>query len=169
MAYTRRISYLVLSIMVLSASSVLPVEALEQNQQNAIIQNCDNIKSSLQKLQHSDSRTRTYLGSTYEAINGHFITPLNLRLVKSNFPSADLFQIQNDFAASQSSFRNNYVDYMRELENLITIDCIMQPKDFYKKLETVRNKREKLRTDTKNLSDLASKQYQTVQELQKNL
>lgn len=146
-----------------------PVMALSQNQENAIVQDCDNIKQSLIKLQHSDSRTRTYLGSAYEAISGRFITPLNLRLVKNNLPSTELFKIQNEFIAAQNNFRNLYVEYMRELEGLIATDCTAHPEEFYKKLEALRTKRESLRSSTKSLANLAEQQYQTVTALKETL
>ncbi len=142
---------------------------LTPEQSDAIVQNCGNIKQSLIKLQHSDSRTRTYLGTAYEAINGRFITPLNLRLVKNGVPSTKLFEIQNQFTAAQSDFRDSYVDYMRELENLIAIDCVLHPQDFYNMLTSVRNKRSELRGTTEKLSELSTKQYQAVEELRTSL
>ncbi len=143
--------------------------AISAQQSDAIVQNCNQIKQSLIKLQHADSRTRTYLGSAYEAISGRFITPLNLRLIRNNIPSAELFRIQNDFVAAQADFRNKYVDYMRELESLIAADCSAHPEDFYNLLTSVRNKREELRLSTKKISDLASEQYKTVEELKEAL
>lgn len=143
--------------------------AISVQQSDAIVQNCNQIKQSLIKLQHADSRTRTYLGSAYEAISGRFITPLNLRLIRNNIPSAELFRIQNDFVAAQADFRNKYVDYMRELESLIAADCSAHPEDFYNLLTSVRNKREELRLSTKKISDLASEQYKTVEELKEAL
>ncbi len=142
---------------------------LTNEERDAVVQNCSNIKQSLAKLQHSDSRTRTYLGTAYESINGRFITPLNLRLVKNNIPSAELFQVQSKFAAAQADFRGDYIDYMRELESLITVDCVLQPQEFYDKLEIVRDKRAKLRSDTQELAELAQEQYKSVEELQKSL
>lgn len=143
--------------------------ALTPEQSNAIVQNCSGIKQSLAKLQVIDSRTRTYLGSSYEAIAGRFITPLNLRLVKNGLPSEELFRIQNDFTAAQTAFRNGYVDYMREMDALVATDCVLHPQEFYNQLETVRARRETLRTTTKKLMDLAEAQYKTVTDLRATL
>lgn len=142
---------------------------LTPEQSDAIVQNCGNIKQSLVKLQHSDSRTRTYLGSTYEAVAGRFITPLNLRLVKNGLPSTELFQIQNDFTAAQAEFRSEYIEYMRELEVLIAVDCVLHPQDFYNELETVRSRRTKLQATTKRLAELVDQQYRTVDALKESL
>lgn len=167
--FTKRISIFSLAALVFCGTVAYPVSALNQKQEDAIVQDCDNIKQSLIKLQHSDSRTRTYLGSAYEAISGRFITPLNLRLVKNGLPSTELFKIQNDFIAAQNSFRNLYVEYMRELEMLIGTDCVARPKDFYDKLEILRTKREDLRNSTKTLANLAEQQYATVTSLKESL
>lgn len=170
MVSIRRISSLVIAVLAgVGLSFCSEAMAISTQQSDAIVQNCNQIKQSLVKLQHADSRTRTYLGSAYEAISGRFITPLNLRLIRNNIPSAELFRIQNDFVAAQTDFRNKYVDYMRELENLIAADCSAHPEDFYNLLTSVRNKREELRLSTKKISDLASEQYKTVEELKETL
>lgn len=142
---------------------------LTPEQSDAIMQNCGNIKQSLTKLQRSDSRTRTYLGSAYEAIAGKFITPLNLRLVKNGLPSTDLFQIQNSFTSTQAEFRNEYVEYMRELEALIAVDCVLHPQDFYDKLNVVRERRSKLQATTQQLSLLVDQQLEAVNHLKTEL
>lgn len=186
MAYTKRINLLLLSLatVLLLAVCCCPIsvyaedkatnqeseeKALAEAQLNAIMQNCSNIKQSLQQLQHVDSRTRTYLGSAYEAISGRFITPLNLRLVKLGKPSTELFAIQNDFTDAQSDFRDEYVNYMREMETLVAIDCTTHPEEFYRKLKTVRKKREELRQVTEKLSKLAQEQYKAVENLRGKL
>lgn len=143
--------------------------ALSDPQKDAIVENCSHIRQSLTKLQYADSRTRTYLGSSYESIIGKFITPLNLRLVKNNKVSSELFQIQNDFVQAQTNFRNYYVDYMRELEGVIATDCAAHPEEFYAKLIKTRERREELRKITKTLAELADKQYIEVQKLMESL
>lgn len=170
MVCIKRISIAV-AVIALGVSMVPPSEvfALNQEQKDAIVQNCSNIQQSLTKLQHSDSRTRTYLGSAYEAISGRFIVPLNLRLVKNNLPSVELAKAQNDFSVAQTRFRDSYVGYMRELESLIATNCAAQPEEFYGKLTQVREKRETLRKITKDLAELADKQYQSVTELRASL
>lgn len=186
MVYTKRTNVLLVSVVAVLMLTVCccPVrvyaedkpsneesaeKGLTETQLNAIMQNCGSIKQSLQQLQHVDSRTRTYLGSAYEAISGRFITPLNLRLVKLGKPSTELFAIQNDFTDAQSDFRNEYVNYMREMETLVAIDCAAHPEEFYRKLETVRQKREELRLVTEKLSELAQEQYKAVENLRGKL
>lgn len=161
----------VIGLLVIAAALMIifssPVEGLSEVQRGAISQNCSNIKQSLNQLQRVDSRTRTYLGTTYETILTRFIIPLNLRLVKNNRPS--LPTVQSDFTAEQVKFRDSYTDYMRELENLINIDCSVQPDNFYSQLETVRSKREVLRATTVRLAALADEQYRVVFDLRSAL
>lgn len=170
MGYIRRISLIVIAVVILgNLVTHTASAALSDEQKNAIVENCGHIRQSLIKLQYADSRTRTYLGSSYESIIGRFITPLNLRLVKNNKASSELFQIQNDFVQAQTNFRNYYVDYMRELEGVIATDCVAHPEDFYTKLEKTRQRREELRKITKVLAELTDKQYAEVQKLMESL
>ena len=114
-----------------------------------------------------DSKTRTYLGTTYETLVNKFITPLNLRLVKNNRPT--LSSIQSKFTEEQAHFKEEYTNYMRELEELIALDCQNSPKDFYQKLETVREKRAKLRETTAKLTEYSDEQYFAVKKMQEEL
>lgn len=155
--------------LVIGSVTISPVSALSGEQSDAIAQNCNNIKQSLTQLQRVDSRTRTYLGSAYEAISVRFITPLNLRLVRNGQPSSDLFNIQNDFTEYLARFRDSYVDYMRELDALIAINCSVHPDVFYERLEVVRQRRETLRLAVVRLNELAESQYQAVSLLRKVL
>lgn len=135
----------------------------------AVAANCADIKNTLAQLQRADSRTRIYLGTSYETISGRFITPLNLRLERNNQPSAPLLAIQSEFLTALADFRLTYTDYMRDLEALISIDCSSQPKDFYSHLETTRTKRAALQSVTQKLNTLAGEQYQAVVELKEEL
>ncbi len=152
---------------VLVALFSTPVEGLSERQQGAISQNCSTIQQSLSQLQKIDSRTRTYLGTTYETIANRFIIPLNLRLVKNNRPT--LSEIQTEFTLEQAKFRDAYTDYMRELESLIVCDCKNHPDEFYQKLVTTREKRAVLRATTEKLSMLSSQQYSAVLDLRSRL
>jgi len=166
MDYLKRISAAVVCAVVLGNLFTYTANAtLDEQQKAAIVENCNHIHQSLVKLQYADSRTRTYLGSAYETIIGKFITPLNLRLVKNNKTSSELFQIQNDFVEAQTNFRNQYVDYMRELESVIAADCAAHPDDFYAKLSKTRERREQLRLTTRQLSELVDKQASAVKKL----
>ena len=147
--------------------STLPASALSEAQRGAISQNCSTIQQTLMQLQKVDSRTRTYLGTTYETISNKFITPLNLRLVKNNRPT--LSELQTAFNSEQSKFREEYTNYMRELEGLIATDCRQDPDGFYQKLTATREKREQLRIVTVKLAQLADQQYAAVLDLRSSL
>lgn len=147
--------------------SPAPVSALSKEETSAISSNCSTIKQSLSQLQKADSKTRTYLGTTYETIAGRFITPLNLRLVRNNRPT--LSSIQSEFSEAQIAFRDDYTDYMREMENLISIDCQTEPEKFYDQLKVVRERREKVRLATEELKKLTAEQYQAVVKLRKEI
>ncbi len=164
---TNLLLILVSASILLTSSLSAPVSALSEKQESAISQNCPTIKQSLTQLQKIDSKTRTYLGTTYETLVNKFITPLNLRLVKNNRPT--LSSIQSKFTEEQAHFKEEYTNYMRELEELIALDCQNSPKDFYQKLETVREKRAKLRETTAKLTEYSDEQYFAVKKMQEEL
>lgn len=146
---------------------VAPASALSKEEIDAVSSNCSTIKQTLTQLQKVDSRTRTYLGTTYETIVNKFITPLNLRLVRNNRPT--LSDIQSDFSNEQLKFRENYTNYMREMESLVAMDCQAEPERFYEQLVKVRERRAKVRISVESLKKLTEKQYQSVVKLRQEL
>lgn len=164
------IKWLILVIVCSIAISVLlstPADGLSEEQRGAISQNCSTIKQSLSQLQRVDTKTRNYLGTTYETLVNKFIVPLNLRLVKNN--RATLPHIQSNFSLKQSEFRSTYTEYMREMEVLMGRDCQKLPDEFYEQLEVVRKKRSSLRKITQELAQLAEEQYASVLDLRQKL
>lgn len=141
----------------------------DQSRPDSVSQNCASIKQSLRQLQRADSRTRTYLGSSYQTVLGNFITPLNLRLVKNNLPDAKLVEIQADFTSTQTKFRNDYTDYMRELESLIATDCQAHPQEFYDQLLVTRARRSTLQESTARLTMLIQNQIEAATTLKEGL
>lgn len=144
-----------------------PAYSISDEQRKAISQNCVTIKQTLGQLQRVDSRARIYLGTAYETIVNRFIIPLNLRLIKNNRSSFS--EIQSNFNSEQLDFRNAYTEYMREMENLVNIDCQVNPDNFYNQLVVVREKRSILRETTVKLSQLADEQYLAVKLLKDTL
>lgn len=151
------------------SGSVLAEDVIDQEKLDNISQNCSSIKQSLTDLRRADSRTRAYLGSAYESVARDFITPLNLRLVKNNRVDTKIFEIQSSFSEKQNDFRSEYTAYMRELDNLIAINCQEKPEDFYRQLEKTREHRTKLHSLAEDLNRLVSAQYQNVSTLKGEL
>lgn len=168
MAYTvRRAIWPMVIAVLLSFGSGIPASALSQEETTSISSNCPTIKQSLLQLQKVDSRTRTYLGTTYETIANKFIIPLNLRLVRNNLPTFS--EVQAGFSSEQTKFRDSYTEYMREMESLIAIDCQTEPAKFYDQLKIVRERRAKVKSSSEELKKLTTKQYQSVLKLRKEL
>jgi len=157
----------VVASVVLVMTNAMPAGALSKAEVSSISSNCSTIKQSLGQLQKVDSKTRTYLGTAYETVASKFIIPLNLRLVHNNRPT--LSGIQSEFSAEQTKFRDSYTDYMREMENLIAIDCQTEPERFYDQLVIVRERRAKVKRSSDELRKLTNKQYQAVTKLRQEL
>ena len=165
---TASISSLTQSVLAAPASS--PADATLAPERLAhISENCTYIKQALTQLQYADSRTRTYLGSSYETVANSFLSPINLRLVKNNLSVPALMNIQSDFSIAQTAFRNQYTAYMRDLETLIGTDCKAHPEEFATRLDVARNSRATLHTSAALLNQLISEQKTAVRELQEKL
>ena len=147
------------------------VGALSENGANYIADNCAQIKSRLRDVQHSDSRTRVYLGGYYEKFISKFITPLNVRLTRNNItdePAPELMSNQAAFATAQTNFKDDFIDYQKALEDLINADC-GNAQDFYNQLVTVREKRQTMVFDINKLTELTNRHLELVRQLRGRL
>ncbi|MBQ8996529.1 hypothetical protein IJ095_00670 [Candidatus Saccharibacteria bacterium] len=142
---------------------------LSSKKRDQISENCGSIRQSLKLLQRSDARTRTYYGAIYETALSKYITPLNLRLVKNDLSSVALINLQTALATSRSNFSADYIDYSKSLEELIAIDCRLEPETFYNKLVSTREKREVLQDDVKTISTLLTNSVKSVEIIKENL
>ena len=160
-----------LSVMIVLVASVttVPVFAISEVQETAIVNHCESIINSLKTVQRNDSRARVYLGRYYENILNKFITPLNVRLVENNLSNADLISNQNDFAKTRTNFMIDYVEYQKDLEDLVATNCKESPEVFYEKLVKTREKRGLVAKDTAKLRKLALEQVEDLRVLEAKL
>lgn len=131
--------------------------------------NCDSIKEILKGIQKSDSRARVYLGAHFETILTKYMTALNVRSVENNISDVALIENQNNYAKAKSAFTTDFVNYQRDLEELLQVDCKAEPKLFYKELVGVRKKREVMVKDMTKLSELLAEHKKLVKKLEERL
>lgn len=134
-------------------------------QKTVIVDHCDAMKDSLKSLQRTDSRARVYLGRYYETILTNFITPLNIRLVENNVSDSKLLDNQTNFATRRTDFNNDYISYQQSLEELVNVDCKVEPEKFYEKLVTTREKRKIVKKDVTKMRELTDEQKKLVEAL----
>lgn len=137
-------------------------ETLSDNQKEVITEYCATIKQSLKSIQYFDVDNRVKLGSKYETALSKFITPFNVRAVKNNLSPAELTDLQKNFADYKANFATDFTAYSKQLEELIAIDCQKDPANFYDKLLSTREAREKVRQDTINLNGILHKYKEIV-------
>ena len=171
MKQSRRVGIAVLGIMTGVLLSDVPAMAIDLNadQKGAISTNCDTIKQTIQQLTRADSKTRVYLGSAYENALTNFIVPLNLRLNKNNKPNATLTSVQSKFADKRQAFNATYTNYMKQVEDLLAINCKTSPEDFYEKLQAARASRATLQQTTLELNSLLHDHIEGVKKLRSEL
>ena len=147
----------------------VPVGAISEGQEAAITERCEVIRDDLRNLQHSDSKTRVYLGRYYETILAKFIMPLNVRLVENNLSNSDLIDNQSNFTKARTSFMADFVEYQKRLENLVAMDCRNEPSRFYDALTKARAWRETVANDVVRLNKLAVEQANLVTKLKEKM
>lgn len=137
-------------------------KTLNDNYIGAISQNCSSIKVRLQRIQKDDARNRVHLGAQYETIANSLMLNLNLRLIKNNLASAELTKLQTSFVSEQKRFKDDYIGYSQELENVLKIDCRTEPTKFYYQLEIVRAKRDDVDASMRRLRGLITEHRELV-------
>ena len=149
--------------------SVANVMAISEKQENAIVDNCEKIKDSLKNIQKADAKARVFLGSHYETVLSKYVTSLNVRLVENNLSKSNLIDNQNELAKTKEAFSTTFVDYQKELEELVAMDCRVEPEKFYEKLVSVRVKRKNVALGVSKMRELAIKNIKLVKDLKENL
>ena len=136
------VSFVLAIILVFSPSaSAVDHRELSEEEIGSISQNCSSIKVRLQRVQKDDARNRVFLGTQYETIASKLMLNLNLRLVKNGMASASLAEQQTTFMSERDRFKNDFIGYSQEFENLLNMNCKDEPIKFYRQLEIVRSKR----------------------------
>ncbi|MBQ3310289.1 hypothetical protein IJG73_02510 [Candidatus Saccharibacteria bacterium] len=165
----RRYGLLLLILAIIAVSCHNTAYALSDAQNGIISQNCAHLKQSLKSLQKADSRTRVHLGTTYQNILLSYITPLNLRLVRNDQPSADLTRLQTEFSSARDDFATKFIKYSQSLEDLIATDCQSNPELFYTKLEATRALRHTVSASVAQLDHLLGEHITAVTKLKESL
>ena len=129
---------------------------ITDDQKTAIISHCTAIKDNLKLVQKDDSHARVYLGGYYEKIISKYVVPLNLRLVENSLSTPELVENQNHLTKAKATFVSDFIDYQRDLETLINIDCASEPENFYTQLVKVRAKRNTVASDIDKTRQLVS-------------
>lgn len=160
---------LILIIAVLLSLVAMPVYAITDTQEKAIVDHCEEIRENLKNIQKLDARTRVYLGGYYETILTKFITPLNMRLVENTMSNPDLLDNQEQFSRTILVFRNDYTGYQQSLEDLVATNCKEAPGTFYEKLDIMRAKRKKVSRDTTKIREYITGQVNLVKKLEAGL
>ncbi len=134
-----------------------------------VSENCDSIKTNLRGIQKNDARARVYMGAYYEKILTKYMTALNVKLVENNTPDTSLIESQNKYASAKASFAEDYITYQKKLEDLLSVDCKNDSKEFYEELMSVRKKQSIIVKDAKKLSNLLTEHKELVKKLEAKL
>ena len=130
---------------------------LTKEQSAKLSESCGTIRQNLKNLQRTDSRARTYFGSIYETVSTKYLN--------NDLANSELLNLQASIAAARADFAEDFITYSKSLENLIAIDCRLEPENFYKKLLETRKKRATVAADVKLLNNFLSNIVKNAEKL----
>ena len=122
-----------------------------------ISKKCNDLKNNLKKLRSEDALKRVNLGKSYEKISNGLMSNFNARIALNKKNGAELILTASEFEENFKYFKENFQIYERELSELVSQDCIKNPRQFYLKLEKIRRARREVNYNTKKLNEIAEK------------
>ena len=122
-----------------------------------ISKKCNDLKNNLKKLRSEDALKRVNLGKSYEKISNGLMSNFNARIALNKKNGAELILTASEFEENFKYFKENFQIYERELSELVSQDCIKNPREFYLKLEKTRRSRREVNYNTKKLNEIAEK------------
>ena len=122
-----------------------------------ISKKCNDLKNNWKKLRSEDALKRVNLGKSYEKISNGLMSNFNARIALNKKNGAELILTASEFEENFKYFKENFQIYERELSELVSQDCIKNPREFYLKLEKTRRSRREVNYNTKKLNEIAEK------------
>ena len=122
-----------------------------------ISKKCNDLKNNLKKIRSEDALKRVNLGKSYEKISNGLMSNFNARIALNKKNGAELILTASEFEENFKYFKENFQIYERELSELVSQDCIKNPREFYLKLEKTRRSRREVNYNTRKLNEIAEK------------
>lgn len=104
---------------------------------------CRDAQRSLQRLQYVDPVTRVSRGTATAGLV-KLMSALNSRAALNTFNIPALVTATNNVQTLRQQFVDEYTQYDVSMRDLIAMDCVNAPTDFYQRLSDVRHKRQQL-------------------------
>lgn len=136
---------------------------------NLVTMDCLAVKFKLSDIHQQDGLLRVTLGQAYETMSTKLMARLNARVVENKLDGAPLVKSAAEFETALSKFRDDYKKYEVSMNTLMKADCQSQIQTYYVALESTRELRTAVDTDTKKLSAIIDQYYKEFTEFQRQL
>lgn len=152
----------ILSIASLVGSTIFMVKSahgadiITDGQIQAIKSQCQELQSTLSRLQQSDILLRTDRGELYRTIANKLMVPLNQRIATNQLDGSQLVAITADYNKTYTKFYDSYSTYAQALTDTTNINCSNQPTQFYDAITKAYDKRAELHAVNQKLVTLAT-------------
>jgi len=128
----------------------LAVTILTQDAERSIRENCVDAQQDMQSLQRTDPVSRISRGNTYANMQ-RLMTAMSARSAANAYNIPELTETTNEFTNLKTEFTTNYTEYEIDLRNLATMRCESDTILFYDRLENVRQEREQVAQNIKDM------------------
>ncbi|MEI6054354.1 MAG: hypothetical protein WCQ49_03250, partial [Candidatus Saccharibacteria bacterium] len=124
---------------------------LNPQQIEQVRSNCVSIKNTINQLHVSDALLRVNMGQRYELVSTKLMERFNVRLTSNGLKIDNLISVSEKYKVNLNKFRDDYKIYEESLSSAIRIDCQSQPSELYDVLMIVRDNRQRVYEDVKQL------------------
>lgn len=138
----------VAGLLLLGSFGVTPTSAqnapLTDGEKALVRKNCQNVKTTLDRLHASDALLRVNRGQVYETMSTRLMEPFNSRLGNNRLDNKAMVTVAGSYRSTLDKFRSDYRIYEEKLSSTIKIDCQVNPEGFHFSLESAREARKKV-------------------------
>lgn len=113
--------------------------------------NCLTAVSSLDQLHRTDALLRVNRGQLYESISTRLMSRLNSRVALNRLDASKLTVASSNYEKALKSFREHYINYERQLNSTININCREQPQRFYDMVVETGKRRQRVNVDVRQI------------------
>lgn len=103
--------------------------------------NCQAAQTTLHQIRANDGQVFVNRNQVYFSISDKLIARLNSRLAFNRYDTTPFAKVSNEYNIALAKFRSANKEYSEAMGDLVKINCIRQPSDFYNKTAEVRKLR----------------------------
>lgn len=144
-----------IAVTTIATQTVFAETPLSDAQLTSVRNNCVEARATLAQLHASDALLRVNRGQLYELISTKLMAPLGSRIALNKLDGVSISAEAVAYEKQLDTFRSYYQQYEQAMSRTLTIDCSVQPAEFYAAVSDTRDKRSRVHDSTLALRAIA--------------